>query len=68
MNELVLLVRMQLRQRLGLSVIRQQLRERSGGWWKGIAVGAVAVVGMGTLIGFSCGWYGCSVRLSLLWG
>ncbi|MDR1600636.1 MAG: hypothetical protein LBS11_12330 [Oscillospiraceae bacterium] len=47
----VLLLRAQLRQRLGLSLVRQQLRERPPGWWKGLGVGAVAAVGIGGLVG-----------------
>jgi ABC-2 type transport system permease protein len=46
------LLAMQLRQRLGLSVMRQRIRERRAGLWKSVGIGAVVVVSMGTLIGF----------------
>ncbi|MDR2657682.1 MAG: hypothetical protein LBB86_07645 [Oscillospiraceae bacterium] len=46
------LLAMQLRQRLGLSVMRQRIREPQAGLWKGVGIGAVIVAATGTLIGF----------------
>lgn len=46
------LLAMQMRQRLGLSILRQDLKGRPKGWWKRVSVGALAVVSLTVFEGF----------------